>query len=103
MARMEKIEGCDERALLLTDTHLQAMRWGAVEENGTVPLTDLAPGKVVRDDKGKMLGVFGKPEQRVRLDFGRLILAIWVPLERQAEAEAFVADVNAASAAVQSA
>jgi hypothetical protein len=101
MARMEKIEGCDERALLLTDTHLQAMRWGAVEENGTVPLTDLAQGKVIRDDKGKLLGLFGKPEERVRLDFGRLILAIWVPLERRDEAEAFVAKVNDASAAVQ--
>lgn len=101
MARMEKIDGCDDRALLLTDTHLQAMRWGSVEENGTVPLTELAQGKVVRDDKGKLLGMFGKPEQRVRLDFGRLILAIWVPLERQAEAEAFVANVNAASAAVR--
>ena len=101
MARMEKIEGCDNRALLLTDTHLEAMRWGAAEENGRVPLTDLAQGKVVRDDKGKMLGVFGKPEQRVRIDFGRLILAIWVPLERQQDAEAFVAQVNEASAAIQ--
>ena len=25
MARTEKIEGCDNRALLLTDTHLQAI------------------------------------------------------------------------------
>lgn len=101
MARMEKFEGCDDRALLLTDTHLQAMRWGAFQENGSVPLTDLAQGEVVRDDKGKLLGMFGKPEQRVRLDFGRLILTIWVPLDRAPEAEAFVAKVNEASAAVQ--
>jgi hypothetical protein len=51
---------------------------------------------VFRDDKGKLLGVFGQPEDRVRIDFDRLPLAIWVPLERQAEAESFVADVNKA-------
>ena len=51
---------------------------------------------MVRDDKGKTLGVFGKAEERLRVDFDRLPLAIWVPLERQAEAEAFVADVNKA-------
>ena len=36
-------------------------------------MTELTAGKVVRDDKGKTLGVFGKPE-----------------------AESFVADVNKA-------
>jgi hypothetical protein len=35
-------------------------------------------------------------EDRVRIDFDRLALAIWVPLDRQAEAESFVADVNKA-------
>jgi hypothetical protein len=43
-----------------------------------------------------VLGVFGKAEERVRVDFDRLPLAIWVPLERQAEAETFVADINKA-------
>jgi hypothetical protein len=89
---MEKLEGCDDRALVLDGNQLQALRWGAVQNQ--VPISELTPGKVVRDDKGKMLGVFGKAEERVRVDFDRLILAIWVPLERQAEAESFVADVN---------
>jgi hypothetical protein len=93
---MEKIDGCDDRALLLTDTHLEGMRWGAMQENARVPLMELTPGEVIRDDKGKTLGMFGKPEERVRIDFDRLILAIWVPLERQSEAEAFVAKVNGA-------
>jgi hypothetical protein len=58
------------------------------------PVSELTPGKIVRDDKGKTLGLFGKAEERVRVDFDRLPLAIWVPLERQAEAEAFVAEAN---------
>jgi hypothetical protein len=90
----EKIDGCDDRALLLEDTHLSALRWGA--EQIRVPLVELTPGKVLRDDKGKMLGVFGSKEERVRIDFDRLPLAIWVPLERQGDAEAFVGKVNAA-------
>jgi hypothetical protein len=89
---MEKIEGCDDRALVLDGNQLQALRWGAVQTQ--VPITELSPGKVFRDDKGKLLGVFGKPEDRVRIDFDRLPLAIWVPLERQDEAESFVAGVN---------
>ncbi len=93
---MEKIDGCDDRALVLEDTHLSALRWGS--EEARVPLTELTEGKVVRQDKGKMLGVFGSKEERVRMDFDRLDLAVWVPLDRQAEAEAFVARVNAASA-----
>jgi hypothetical protein len=96
MATLEKIEGCDDRALLLTDTHIEAMRWGGEVEGSRVPLTDLTPGKVIRDDKGKLLGVFGKPEDRVRIDFDRLLLTIWLPLAEQDKAEAFVAKVNAA-------
>jgi hypothetical protein len=91
---MEKLEGCDDRALVLDGNQLQALRWGAVQNQ--VPVSELTPGKVVRDDKGKTLGVFGKAEERVRVDFDRLILAIWVPLERQGEAESFVAGVNGA-------
>jgi hypothetical protein len=102
MATLEKIEGCDDRALVLTDTHIEAMRWGAEVEGSRVPLTDLTPGRVLRDDKGKLLGVFGKPEDRVRIDFDRLLLAIWLPLAQQSEAEAFVAKVNAAIAGVKS-
>ena len=91
---MEKIEGCDDRALVLDGNQLQALRWGGVEAQ--IPVSELTPGKVIRDDKGKMLGMFGKAEDRVRIDFDRLDIAIWVPLERQDEAESFVADVNKA-------
>jgi hypothetical protein len=92
---MQKLEGCDDRALVLDGNQLQALRWGGVQNQ--IPVSELTPGKVVRDDKGKMLGVFGKAEERVRVDFDRLALAIWVPLERQAEAEAFVGEVNKAA------
>jgi hypothetical protein len=91
---VEKLEGCDDRALVLEDNHLSALRWGA--EQARVPLSELSPGSVMRDDKGKTLGVFGSKEDRVRVDFDRLVLAIWVPLERQADAEAFVGKVNSA-------
>lgn len=91
---MHKLEGCDDRALILEDTHLSALRWGAEEHR--YPLSELTPGSVVRHDKGKLLGVFGKKEERVRTEFDILTLAIWVPLERQHEAEEFVAAVNAA-------
>jgi hypothetical protein len=91
---MQKLEGCDDRALVLDGNQLQALRWGGVQAQ--IPITELTAGKVLRDDKGKMLGLFGKAEDRVRIDFDRLDLAIWVPLERQGEAESFVADVNKA-------
>ena len=94
---VEKLDGCDDRALILEDDHLAASRWGS--EQARILLGELSPGKVVRDDKGKTLGVFGSKEDRVRVDFDRLAFAIWVPLERQAEAEAFVEKVNKASAA----
>jgi hypothetical protein len=94
---MQKLEGCDDRALVLDGNQLQALRWGGVKAQ--IPVSELDPGQVIRDDKGKTLGLFGNAEERVRVDFDRLDLAIWVPLERQAEAESFVADVNKASSA----
>jgi hypothetical protein len=96
---MEKLDGCDDRALVLEDTHLSALRWGS--ETARFPLSEISEGKVIRHDKGKALGVFGKKEERVRTDFDRLDLAVWVPLERQSEAEDFVAKVNAASSAAR--
>jgi hypothetical protein len=93
---MRKLEGCDDRALILEDHHLSALRWGAEEHR--YPLSELTPGSVVRHDKGKVLGVFGKKEERVRTEFDVLTLAVWVPLERQGDAEDFVSAVNAAIA-----
>jgi hypothetical protein len=91
---MQKLEGCDDRALVLDGNQLQVLRWGAVQNQ--YPLTELEAGEVVRDDKGKTLGLFGKHEDRVRVRFGSVATAIWVPLERQAEAESFVGDANRA-------
>jgi hypothetical protein len=90
---MRKLDGCDDRALVLEDHHIAALRWGAEEQR--YPLSELTPGTVVRHDKGKLLGVFGKREERVRTEFDVLPLAVWVPLARQSEAEDFVAAVNA--------
>ena len=88
---MEMLEGCDDRALAIDGDNLQILRWGA--EQDRVPIVNLEPGEVVRDDKKKL---FGANEERARLGFGRLITYIWVPLERQADAEAFAAAVEAA-------
>jgi hypothetical protein len=93
---MRKLDGCDDRALVLEDTHLSALRWG--NEQHRYPLSELTPAKIVRHDKGKLLGLFGKKEERVRTDFDRLTLNVWVPLAEQGEAEDFVAEVNAAIA-----
>jgi hypothetical protein len=91
---METLEGLDDRALALDGANLQILRWGA--EQNRVPLANLEPAALVRDDKKKM---FGANEERYRLGFGALITNIWVAAERQAEAEEFAAKVDAARAA----
>ena len=88
---MEMLEGLDERALALDGENLQILRWGSEQER--VPLVNLSPAKIERDDKRKL---FGANEERVRLGFGGLVTNIWLPLARQAEAEAFGAAVDAA-------
>ena len=88
---MQTLEGLDDRALALDGGNLQILRWGAEQER--VPLANLAPAKIERDDKRKL---FGANEERVRIGFGAVITNIWVPLERQAEVEAFGAAVDAA-------
>ena len=93
---MRKLDACDDRALVLEDNHLAALRWGAEQDRFPLSVLKETPGEVTRDDKGKMLGVFGSKEERVRVMFGRLALCVWVPLERQDEADSFVAEANAA-------
>jgi hypothetical protein len=88
---METIEGLHDRALALDGQNLQILRWGT--EQDRVPLVNLEAAELVRDDNRKL---FGKDEERLRLKFGAVITAIWVPLERQAEAEAFAAAIDAA-------
>jgi hypothetical protein len=94
---VDKLEGCDNRALILDGDHLEILRWGNVEHR--VPVTELDYAKVVRDDKGKTLGVFGKAEERARISFGGLTACIWVPLQDQGSAEAFGSRVDAAISA----
>jgi hypothetical protein len=91
MAAMETLEGLDDRALAIDGNNLQILRWGA--EQDRVPLSNLEPASIVRDDKKKL---FGANEERVRIGFGAVITNIWLPLERQAEAEVFAAAVNTA-------
>lgn len=88
---METLEGLDDRALAIDGSNLQILRWGA--EQDRVPLANLEPAKIVRDDKKKL---FGANEERVRIGFGAMITNIWVPLERQGETEAFAAAVDSA-------
>ena len=85
------LEGLDDRALAIDGNNLQILRWGA--EQDRVPLVNLTPASVVRDDKRKL---FGANEERVRIGFGAVITNIWIPRERQADAEAFGAAVDAA-------
>jgi hypothetical protein len=86
--------------MVLDGNQFQVLRWGT--EQNQYPVSELGPGKVFRDDKGKMLGIFGKSEERARVEFSRgegyssLGTTIWVPLDRQPEAESFVAEVNKA-------
>ena len=88
---MEMLEGLDDRALAIDGNNLQILRWGA--EQNRVPLVNLEPASIVRDDKKKL---FGANEERVRIGFGAVITNIWVTLGRQGEAEAFAAAVEAA-------
>lgn len=88
---MECLDGLDDRALAIDGANLQVLRWGA--EQNRIPLSSLEPASIVRDDKKKLFGV---NEERVRIGFGAVITNIWLPLERQAEAEAFGAGVDAA-------
>jgi hypothetical protein len=88
---MATLEGLDDRALAIDGSNLQILRWGA--EQDRVPLVNLEPAKIVRDDKKKL---FGANEERVRVGFGAVITNIWVPLERQREVEAFAAVVDSA-------
>jgi hypothetical protein len=88
---MQRLDGLDDRALALDGANLQILRWGA--EQNRMPLSSLEQATIVRDDKRKL---FGAGEERLRIGFGAVITNIWVPLERQAEVEAFGAAVDAA-------
>ena len=71
---MNRLDGLDDRALVLEDGWLNVLRWGSSEHR--FPVSDLGETEIVRDDKKKLLG---KGEERIRLRFGSIATAIWVP------------------------
>jgi hypothetical protein len=79
---MQKLEGCDDRAMVLDGNQLQVLRYGAVENQH--PIAEVGQGELTRDDKGRLLGIFGKPEERVRFGsagargYASLGTTIWV-------------------------
>ena len=91
---MTRIDGLDDRSLILEDGFLNVQRWGSSEAR--IALADLGETEIVRDDKKKL---FGSGEERIRMRFGAIQTAIWVPAEREQEARAFAVAVDAARAA----
>jgi hypothetical protein len=80
---MERIDGLDDRSLILDGEHLEALRWGAVQ--GRFPVMDLSPGEIKPEGKKKL-----------RIRFGGIATVIWVEPSQKEEAEAFVAAVDSA-------
>jgi hypothetical protein len=80
-----RLEGLDDRALMLEEEFLNVLRWGASQQR--FPVADLGETEIVRDDKGK--------EERIRLRFGSIATAIWVPLADEEKAREFAAAVDA--------
>jgi hypothetical protein len=90
---MTRIDGLDDRSLILEDGFLNVMRWGSSTDR--IALGDLGETEIVRDDKKKL---FGAGEERIRMRFGAIVTAIWVPADREQEAHDFAAAVDAARA-----
>jgi hypothetical protein len=89
---MERLDGLHERSLVLDDGWLDCMRFGSSEHRFRV--SDLGATEVVRDDTKKRFGKGG--EERVRVRFGGVATAIWVPASEEAAARAFADAVDAA-------
>ncbi|MFT4049609.1 MAG: hypothetical protein QM648_07195 [Solirubrobacterales bacterium] len=90
---MAKLEGLDDRALILEDGFLTVTRWADLVDR--IPLDKLGETELVRDDKKKL---FGANEERVRLRFGAIVTAIWLEADREQEAREFADAVDAARA-----
>jgi hypothetical protein len=87
-----RLDGLDERALVLDDGWLDCMRHGSSQHRFRV--SDLGDTEIVRDDKRKRFGKGG--EERIRVRFGGIATAIWVPASEEAAARAFADAVDAA-------
>jgi hypothetical protein len=90
---MHRIDGLDDRSLILEHGFLNVMRWGSSTDR--IALSDLGETEIVRDDKKKL---FGSGEERVRMRFGAIVTAIWVPAADEQKARDFAAAVDAARA-----
>jgi hypothetical protein len=90
---MQRIDGLDDRSLMLEDGFLNVMRWGSSTDR--IALGELGETELVRDDKKKL---FGDNEARFRLRFGAIVTAIWVPAADEQAARRFAAAVDAARA-----
>jgi hypothetical protein len=88
---MQRIDGLDDRSLILEDGFLNVMRWGSSTDR--IALSDLGETEIVRDDKKKL---FGDNEERFRMRFGAIVTAIWVPATEEQNARDFAAAVDAA-------
>ena len=89
---MQRLDGLHDRALVLDDGWLDCMRFGDSEHRFRV--SDLGETEIVRDDKRKRFGKGG--EERIRVRFGSVATAIWVPASEEATARAFANAVDAA-------
>jgi hypothetical protein len=89
---MQRLDGLDDRALVLDDGWLDCLRWGSSEHRCRIE--DLGETEIIRDDKRKRFGKGG--EERIRLRFGGIATAIWVPVPEEAAARAFADAVDAA-------
>ena len=89
---MHRLDGLHERSLVLEDGWLDCMRDGDSQHRFRV--SDLGETEVVRDDVKKRFGKGGA--QRIRVRFGGIATAIWVPVEQEDAARAFAAAVDAA-------
>jgi hypothetical protein len=88
---MERLDGLDDRALVLEEGWLNVLRWGNTQHR--IPIAELGETEIVRDDKKKLIG---KGEERLRVRFGAVATAIWVPLSDEERAREFAAAVDAA-------
>lgn len=88
---MTRLDGLDDRSLVLEEGFLNVMRWGSSTDR--IALADLGDTEIVRDDKKKL---FGADEQRIRLRFGAIVTAIWLPAADEPRAREFAAAVDRA-------
>ncbi len=89
---VHRLDGLHDRSLVFDDGWLDCMRHGDSQHRFRV--SDLGPTEVVRDDTKKRFGRGG--EERIRVRFGGVATAIWVPAEEEDAARAFAAAVDAA-------